>query len=62
MQVPAINYLLKPEENGPIQLPLWKLITWALGLCYFGVVFAVPLYDLMPISMHILDSVDRFIV
>ncbi|KAL8695282.1 MAG: hypothetical protein Q9218_000181 [Villophora microphyllina] len=41
--VPALNYLLKPEENGPLQLPTGKLILWSLGICFFGVVFAVPL-------------------
>jgi OPT family oligopeptide transporter len=41
--MPALNYMLKPEEQGPIFLSLWKLILWSLGLCYFGVVFAVPL-------------------
>lgn len=41
--IPAMEYLLKPEEQGPIHLSMWKLIIWSLGLCYFGVVFAVPL-------------------
>ncbi|ORY63967.1 OPT oligopeptide transporter protein-domain-containing protein [Pseudomassariella vexata] len=41
--MPAMNYLLKSEEQGPVFLSLWKLIIWSLGLCYFGVVFAVPL-------------------
>jgi uncharacterized oligopeptide transporter (OPT) family protein len=41
--MPALNYMLKPEEQGPIFLSLWKLVLWALGLCFFGVVFAVPL-------------------
>jgi OPT family oligopeptide transporter len=41
--MPALNYMLKPEEQGPLFLSLWKLILWALGLCFFGVVFAVPL-------------------
>ena len=41
--MPALNYMLKPEESGPLVLGLWKLILWALGLCFFGVVFAVPL-------------------
>lgn len=31
------------EEAGGLRLPLGKLILWALGLCFFGVVFAVPL-------------------
>jgi len=41
--MPALNYMLKPEEGGPIFLSLWKLVVWSLGLCFFGVVFAVPL-------------------
>lgn len=41
--MPALNYMLKPEEQGPLFLGLWKLILWSLGLCFFGVVFAVPL-------------------
>ncbi|KAI1435613.1 OPT oligopeptide transporter protein-domain-containing protein [Xylaria sp. CBS 124048] len=41
--LPAMEYLLKPAEQGPIFLSMGKLIIWALGLCYFGVVFAVPL-------------------
>lgn len=38
-----MEYLLKPDEQGPIHLSMGKLIIWSLGLCYFGVVFAVPL-------------------
>lgn len=41
--LPAMNYLLKNEEQGPIELSTWQLVVWSLGLCYFGVVFAVPL-------------------
>lgn len=41
--MPAMNYLLQSEEQGPVFLSLRKLIVWSLGLCYFGVVFAVPL-------------------
>jgi len=41
--IPSMTYLLKPEERGPIDLSIWQLIVWSLGLCYFGVVFAVPL-------------------
>ncbi|KAK9801033.1 putative OPT oligopeptide transporter protein-domain-containing protein [Seiridium cardinale] len=43
VKMPAMNYLLSSDEQGPIFLSLWKLIVWSLGLCYFGVVFAVPL-------------------
>jgi uncharacterized oligopeptide transporter (OPT) family protein len=41
--IPALNFLLKSEENGPLNLSLTKLIVWALGIAFFGVVFAVPL-------------------
>ncbi|KAB5585366.1 OPT oligopeptide transporter [Coniochaeta sp. 2T2.1] len=41
--VPAMNFLLEKTENGPLHLSLWQLIVWSLGVCYFGVVFAVPL-------------------
>jgi OPT family oligopeptide transporter len=41
--MPALNFLLKPEENGPLTIGLWKLIVWAVGIAFFGVVFAVPL-------------------
>ncbi|RFU76118.1 hypothetical protein TARUN_6116 [Trichoderma arundinaceum] len=41
--IPAMNYLLGTDEQGPLSLSTWQLIIWSLGLCYFGVVFAVPL-------------------
>ena len=41
--LPALNYLLRPDENGPLVLSTGKLIVWSLGICFFGVVFAVPL-------------------
>ena len=41
--MPALEFLLKPEENGPLRLSTGKLIVWAIGICLFGVVFGVPL-------------------
>ncbi|KAF4547675.1 Oligopeptide transporter-like protein [Elsinoe fawcettii] len=45
--IPALEFLLKPEETPDgsrgLHLPLGKLMIWALGLCFFGVLFAVPL-------------------
>ncbi|KAF2149355.1 oligopeptide transporter-like protein [Myriangium duriaei CBS 260.36] len=45
--IPALEFLLKPKETPDgrtgLELPLGKLIVWALGICFFGVVFAVPL-------------------
>lgn len=41
--IPALEYLLFPAENGPLRLGLGKLVLWAVGICLFGVVIAVPL-------------------
>lgn len=41
--VPALEFLLKPDENGPLHLSSGKLILWSLGICFFGVTFAIPL-------------------
>ncbi|KAF1969504.1 OPT superfamily oligopeptide transporter [Bimuria novae-zelandiae CBS 107.79] len=41
--IPALNFLLTKEENGPLEISLWRMIIWSLGICFFGVVFAVPL-------------------
>jgi uncharacterized oligopeptide transporter (OPT) family protein len=45
--IPALEYLLKPDETQGegtgVHLSLVKLIVWAVGICFFGVVFAVPL-------------------
>ncbi|OIW25880.1 OPT superfamily oligopeptide transporter [Coniochaeta ligniaria NRRL 30616] len=41
--IPAMNFLLMKDEKGPLNLSLWQLVIWSLGVCYFGVVFAVPL-------------------
>lgn len=52
--IPAMEFLLRdgPDgpandggegEGGPLRLGFWKLVLWSLGVCLFGVVFAVPL-------------------
>jgi uncharacterized oligopeptide transporter (OPT) family protein len=57
--IPALEFLLREKDgeesglvetggveqggSGPLRLGLWKLILWSLGVCMFGVVFAVPL-------------------
>ncbi|KAK5675625.1 OPT superfamily [Elasticomyces elasticus] len=38
-----VEALVVAGEGGGLRLPLSKLILWALGLCFFGVMFAVPL-------------------
>lgn len=41
----ALEYLLDADKDGqgPMNIALWKLIVWAVGICLFGVVFGVPL-------------------
>ena len=41
--MPALEFLLKKSEGAPIDMAIWRLIVWSLGICLFGVVFAVPL-------------------
>ncbi|KAB8265247.1 OPT oligopeptide transporter protein-domain-containing protein [Aspergillus pseudonomiae] len=52
--IPALEFLLRDGEDGPsgdggigeggpLKLSFWKLVIWSLGVCLFGVVFAVPL-------------------
>lgn len=41
--MPALNYLLEEDENGPLRIGLWKMTVWAFGIAFFGVIFAVPL-------------------
>ncbi|KAL2844189.1 OPT oligopeptide transporter protein-domain-containing protein [Aspergillus pseudodeflectus] len=52
--IPALEFLIKDGEDGrlgdggtgeggPLRLNFWKLVLWSLGVCLFGVVFAVPL-------------------
>jgi len=40
---PISTFAPSQEATTGIRLPLSKLILWALGLCFFGVLFAVPL-------------------
>lgn len=41
--IPALEFLLSKDENGPLRLSLGRLCIWAVGICLFGVVMAVPL-------------------
>jgi uncharacterized oligopeptide transporter (OPT) family protein len=41
--IPALEKLLLPQENGPLELSLGRLIVWSMGVAFFGVFFAVPL-------------------
>ncbi|KJY01773.1 OPT oligopeptide transporter like protein [Zymoseptoria brevis] len=39
----SVTGLVAADTKNGIHLPLFKLVLWALGLCFFGVLFAVPL-------------------
>lgn len=41
--MPSLEFLLKKSEGAPIDLSIWRLFVWGVGLCLFGVVFGVPL-------------------
>jgi uncharacterized oligopeptide transporter (OPT) family protein len=41
--IPALEKLLLPQENGPLELSLGSLIVWSIGVAFLGVFFAVPL-------------------
>ena len=41
--MPAIEFLLDKSEQSPVDLNLWRLLVWSLGISLFGVIFAVPL-------------------
>lgn len=40
--IPALEKLMRPEEGGPLKLTVGQLITWSIGIAFFGVFFAVP--------------------
>jgi uncharacterized oligopeptide transporter (OPT) family protein len=39
----SVTGLVAADTKNGIRLPFTKLVIWALGLCFFGVLFAVPL-------------------
>ncbi|KAF2864261.1 OPT superfamily oligopeptide transporter [Piedraia hortae CBS 480.64] len=43
--IPALEFLLQKDETpqSGLNMSLGRLTLWALGLCFFGVAFAVPL-------------------
>lgn len=38
--IPALEYLISPEENGPLRLNWENLVLWSMALCFFGLIFA----------------------
>ncbi|KAF7869768.1 hypothetical protein EAF04_004552 [Stromatinia cepivora] len=44
--VPALEYVVGPEDNGPIRIDWKMLILWSFGLCFFRLIFASLLREL----------------
>lgn len=40
--IPALEYLVPADQNGPLTFSLLRLILWSLSVCLFGVVIATP--------------------
>lgn len=38
--IPALEFILEPNEKGPIQRTVGDLMIWSIGLSFFGIVFA----------------------
>lgn len=43
--IPALEYVLGPKDGGPFRLGWLDMITWSLGLSFFGILFTVLLRD-----------------
>jgi uncharacterized oligopeptide transporter (OPT) family protein len=43
--IPALEYIIGPEENGPLHPSLSQLMLWSTGLCFFGILFASVLRE-----------------
>jgi uncharacterized oligopeptide transporter (OPT) family protein len=41
--IPALEFLLGPEDNGPIKMNWTQLLAWSTGTAFFGVVWAMIL-------------------
>ncbi|KAK0665241.1 putative oligopeptide transporter [Cercophora samala] len=38
--IPALEFLISSEENGPLRLSTRSLVLWSIGVCLFGLAFA----------------------
>ena len=51
--IPALEKLLRVEEGGPLNLSMYQLIVWSMGVAFFGVFFAVPCK--MPVVFSVVE-------
>ncbi|KAK0622080.1 OPT oligopeptide transporter protein-domain-containing protein [Bombardia bombarda] len=40
--IPALEYLLTSDDNGPLTFTTLQVILWSLSVCLFGIVIATP--------------------
>ncbi|KAK3177530.1 hypothetical protein K4F52_009672 [Lecanicillium sp. MT-2017a] len=45
--IPALEFLTKPEENGPFKFTNDQLVLWAMATCGLGIIAAVPFRKLL---------------
>ncbi|KID60289.1 uncharacterized protein G6M90_00g080120 [Metarhizium brunneum] len=45
--IPALEFLTKPEENGPFKFTNGQLLLWAMATCGLGIIAAVPFRRLL---------------
>ncbi|KAI1411462.1 oligopeptide transporter [Hypoxylon sp. FL1857] len=43
--IPALEYIIGPDENGPLRIGFGNLVLWSIGLCFFGIIFAALFRD-----------------
>lgn len=43
--IPALEYILGPDDGGPLRISSLRLIVWSIGVCLFGLLFASLLWD-----------------
>jgi uncharacterized oligopeptide transporter (OPT) family protein len=43
--IPALEFLARPDENGPLRLSYGQLVLWSLGVGFFGLIFAMSMRE-----------------
>ncbi|KAF2175358.1 oligopeptide transporter-like protein [Zopfia rhizophila CBS 207.26] len=51
--IPGIEYLLNKNDFGPGPLPYWELFRWSIGICFFGLIFAMLFRNHFVVQSHL---------
>ena len=43
--ISALEYIIGPDENGPLHIGFGSLVLWSTGLCFFGIIFTALLRE-----------------